>query len=49
MLQIHEHSLINVLKRIFNLVISQRKLAEKKVTTSNACLRTTEIFTTLVK
>lgn len=49
MLQIPEYSLINVPKRIFNLVISQRKLAEKKVTASNACFRITEVFMTLVK
>lgn len=49
MLQIPEYSLINVPKKIFNLVISQRKLAEKKVTTSNACFRITEVFMTLVK
>lgn len=49
MLQICEYSLINVPTRTFNLVISQRKQAEKKMTTSNACFRTTEAFMTLVK
>lgn len=36
MLKVCEYSLINVPKRIFNLVISQRKLAEEKKATSKA-------------
>lgn len=40
MLQIREYSLMNVPKRIFNLVISQKKLAERKKKKGNfKCLR----------
>lgn len=49
MLKVCEYNLINVPKRIFNLVIAQRKLAEKKKATSKACFRTTEVFTRQVK
>lgn len=48
MLKVCEYSLVNVPKRIFNLVISQRKLAEKKKGNFKS-FRTTEVFTRLVK
>lgn len=44
-----EYSLINVPRRIFNLVDFSKETSTEKMTTSKACFKTTEAFPTLVK